>query len=108
MAALLWLIDVGRKALSNKYVLIALLFAAAFASGYLKGASHERGKQASRQAEEVAQQQQEIDRSEVVKQELEVSHDQRVRKILSRDIPDADASRMLSTWPLKAPALGAP
>jgi hypothetical protein len=102
------LIEILRRVLANRYVLLALLAAAAFAAGYLKGVSHERGRQASRLEEEVVQQQEEVARSEVVKQELEVAHDKRVRKILSRDVPEPDIARMLSRWPDEEAAPAAP
>lgn len=108
MAAFGLILDVLKKALTNKYVLAALIGAALFFGGYYKGMNHEKEKQAAREAAELAQQQEEIAHSEEVKQELEVAHDKRVRTILSRDIPDADAARMLSHWPDEAPAVAAP
>lgn len=100
--------DVAKKALTNKYVLAALIGAALFFGGYIKGVNHEKAKQAAREAEERAQQQEEIAHSEEVKYELEVAHDKRVRAILFRDVPDADAARMLSHWPDEAAPVAAP
>jgi sugar phosphate isomerase/epimerase len=104
MAPFAWILDIARRAITNRYVLAALVGVALFVGGYFKGVMSEREREADQRAAEAIEQAKEVEEAEAIKQELEVAHDNRVRKILSRDVPDADAARMLSSWPDKETA----
>ena len=80
------------KILTSRITLILLALAIGSTVGYLKGRAavvREQSAAVERHDNRVQQEQ----------QQLEVKHDARVRRILTRHIPDADASRLLSTWP---------
>ena len=102
------LLSLGKWVLTNRWALVAIAATLAFGAGWAKGCSYERAADVSRHAQEAQQAAVEAAQTAVVQAELEVSHDKRVRKILSHDVPDADAARMLSKWPDEAPPVGAP
>ena len=87
-----WLIDLAKKLLLNRYTLMVALVAAAYTYGHIKGAASVHTQETTQDVQEAAQ-------ATINEEKVEVSHDKRVRKILSAPVSDADAERMLSRWP---------
>jgi len=80
----------------NRYTLYASIAVLIFSAGYFKGLSHVKSVQTSQSLND-------INKCEVAQEKLEVAHDQRVIKILSKSITDIDTGRLLSSYPDETP-----
>lgn len=105
MVPAILLTDLAKRILCNKYVLIGIAVIILCAGAYFKGVSHERKKWEIRVDAEIAkaisEALKETQEAAKVQEKLEVQHDKRIQKILSKPMPDNDIAIMLSTWPDK-------